>query len=691
MTRSPAPTFSTRTTAPRVDSPAPQPEPEAGPDFVAVPGLIRTAPDRTSSADDPLGGTQPAPQISSALDRLRGTGARLPRHLADPLGDAMGTDFRNVTIHVDAQAQNLTRALQARAFTHGSDIYFGAGAYAPDTGAGRHLLRHELAHVAQGTAGSPPGSGIVVGRADDPAEVQAEAVARDIDRAAALLPSARRQSPPVGPAGDAAGPSPARRLIRRAGAKIAFEAKDVDQPEDKQLVAAIGKAIAAHQSGKRQQKNYMESAKDKEIERITKAEERAVGRIEKGLETEEYQKRREDIQEPAKAEKVEVLKAFHGSYQQSGWRLDKLLAEIDQATQGKVVIGAENNDEIPITSRGSGRHLYSIFRGQRRFNPAMTQEKGQQLVNPVYGKKSTQKQYVRDARGLFIGRFVYRGCYPEQMKQLFTTGWMKPRNDTDIIGKQFERFDFGNRQAGDRITQEEREYLQQRDGSGDDQRMLSVTHAKPTRKVYSNHGEEFTDSATIKIDLAKMNQNLVYDVHLEESHPGKTSLPRKDLNKTAADERILYVYSAEKNRETLLMAIPEIAIVEVKILGLQPMTPYAAKRFYNKEFNQQELDKERKEWEDKQAVERALIEASSKQSAQSAQAARYEKIVTELKLIAKQQAKKFKKSTKALDQLWASPEEYLSEYERTKKPLNPSLIMFSDLEALIKVVEASES
>jgi len=121
------------------------------------------------------------------------------------------------------------------------------------------------------------------------------------------------------------------------------------------------------------------------------------------------------------------------------------------------------------------------------------------------------------------------------------------------------------------------------------------------------------------------------------------------------------------------------------------MTPYAAKRFYNKEFDKQELDRERKEWEDKQAAERALIEASSKHFAQSAQTVRYEKIVTELKLIAKQQAKKFKKSTKALDQLWASPEEYLSEYEGKNKPLNPSLIMFSDLEALIKAVEASES
>ena len=38
----------------------------------------------------------------------------------------------------------------AQAFTLGNDIYFDDGQYRPDTGSGRHILAHELAHVVQG-------------------------------------------------------------------------------------------------------------------------------------------------------------------------------------------------------------------------------------------------------------------------------------------------------------------------------------------------------------------------------------------------------------------------------------------------------------------------------------------------------------------------------------------------------------
>src|SRR5215470_382414 len=55
-----------------------------------------------------------------------------------------GRDFSDVRIRIDSDA---ARAYQARAFTHGRSIVFDADAYAPSTGAGRHLIAHELAHV----------------------------------------------------------------------------------------------------------------------------------------------------------------------------------------------------------------------------------------------------------------------------------------------------------------------------------------------------------------------------------------------------------------------------------------------------------------------------------------------------------------------------------------------------------------
>jgi hypothetical protein len=60
-----------------------------------------------------------------------------------------GHDFSRVRVHTDASAAQSARAIDARAYTVGRDIVFGAGQYRPQTDSGRQLLAHELAHVVQ--------------------------------------------------------------------------------------------------------------------------------------------------------------------------------------------------------------------------------------------------------------------------------------------------------------------------------------------------------------------------------------------------------------------------------------------------------------------------------------------------------------------------------------------------------------
>ena len=60
-----------------------------------------------------------------------------------------GVDFSGVRVHTDAESAGMNRALQAQAFTHGQNIYLGAGRYNPESDAGRHLVAHELTHVVQ--------------------------------------------------------------------------------------------------------------------------------------------------------------------------------------------------------------------------------------------------------------------------------------------------------------------------------------------------------------------------------------------------------------------------------------------------------------------------------------------------------------------------------------------------------------
>ncbi|MGF1704611.1 eCIS core domain-containing protein [Enterovibrio baiacu] len=60
-----------------------------------------------------------------------------------------GTALPDVNIHTGAKAQTYASALQAKAFTTGSDVYFGAGFYQPNTTSGLQLIGHELTHVMQ--------------------------------------------------------------------------------------------------------------------------------------------------------------------------------------------------------------------------------------------------------------------------------------------------------------------------------------------------------------------------------------------------------------------------------------------------------------------------------------------------------------------------------------------------------------
>jgi Domain of unknown function (DUF4157) len=57
-----------------------------------------------------------------------------------------------VRVHTGRGPAEVARAAGARALAAGADLVFGAGEYAPGTGAGRALLAHELAHAAAAPA-----------------------------------------------------------------------------------------------------------------------------------------------------------------------------------------------------------------------------------------------------------------------------------------------------------------------------------------------------------------------------------------------------------------------------------------------------------------------------------------------------------------------------------------------------------
>ena len=82
-------------------------------------------------------------------------------------------------MHTDEHADALARAVSARAFTTGPDIFFARGEYRPATTTGDALLAHELTHVVQ-QRGSPATGPLTVTDPGGELEAEAEATAREL-------------------------------------------------------------------------------------------------------------------------------------------------------------------------------------------------------------------------------------------------------------------------------------------------------------------------------------------------------------------------------------------------------------------------------------------------------------------------------------------------------------------------------
>ncbi len=93
------------------------------------------------------GGKTAVPPVVQQV--LSSTGQPLDSRTRGSMESRFGHDFRRVRIHTGARAEEASHAIQARAFTLGHSIVFGAGQYAPGVTDGRRLLAHELTHVIQ--------------------------------------------------------------------------------------------------------------------------------------------------------------------------------------------------------------------------------------------------------------------------------------------------------------------------------------------------------------------------------------------------------------------------------------------------------------------------------------------------------------------------------------------------------------
>jgi Domain of unknown function (DUF4157) len=115
---------------------------------------------------------------------LRSSGQPLAPDVRSFMETRFGHDFSRVRIHTDSKAAETAHTMEARAYTLGRDIVFGAAQYAPRTTAGRQLLAHELAHTIQqrSSVALPMQAKLRLSRASDPAEAAADQAADAVMR-----------------------------------------------------------------------------------------------------------------------------------------------------------------------------------------------------------------------------------------------------------------------------------------------------------------------------------------------------------------------------------------------------------------------------------------------------------------------------------------------------------------------------
>lgn len=90
--------------------------------------------------------------VPDSVDQtLASPGRQLEPALLQDMQQRFGYDFSDVQVHLGSLAERSAHEVSADAYAVGRDLVFGAGKYAPESAAGKHLIAHELTHVVQQT------------------------------------------------------------------------------------------------------------------------------------------------------------------------------------------------------------------------------------------------------------------------------------------------------------------------------------------------------------------------------------------------------------------------------------------------------------------------------------------------------------------------------------------------------------
>jgi hypothetical protein len=158
---------------------------------------------------------------SPVLDVVNsGGGSPLDVDTRTDMESRLGHDFGDVRVHNDSRAHESATAVNAHAYTVGSNVVFQRDKYDPSSTEGKTMLAHELTHVVQQRSGpvdgTPTGGGVQVSDPSDRFETEAAANAE------------RAMSAPAAPT-----------MVSPAGPAVQREADEEEKPEEAAVQGAF--------------------------------------------------------------------------------------------------------------------------------------------------------------------------------------------------------------------------------------------------------------------------------------------------------------------------------------------------------------------------------------------------------------------------------------------------------------------
>lgn len=182
----------------------------------------------------PAGTGEPATTPPITDDVLASAGQPLDAATRAYMEPRFRHDFSQVRVHTDAKAAESARLVNARAYTVGNHLVFGAGRFATGSFDGRKLLAHELTHTIQQT-----GMGAdLAALSDRSAEREAERNGADVAAGSAARVDGRAQIGVMQKDDDNALDEKAKKIIE-AG-------KDTSKPIDQRAIDAVNSIVKAY-------------------------------------------------------------------------------------------------------------------------------------------------------------------------------------------------------------------------------------------------------------------------------------------------------------------------------------------------------------------------------------------------------------------------------------------------------------